>query len=127
MAYLQGPYATFTSLPSPTVDRINSSRKINANTRRYELDDNGNNEAMPSTRQRVLLQLDFAVGPPPKFLTERELERRKNGIKAGLKALVDEGAITLDRVIVLEDTAGSTKEIIDYTDLRTGVDETVER
>jgi hypothetical protein len=95
-------------------------------TRAYVLDDDGNPAQMPSTRQRVLFALDNG-DPAPKFLTDLALNRRKAQIEANLKPMVDEGAIRLDRVLVENNAQGSGREQIDYTDLATGIDDTVTR
>lgn len=127
MPYLTGPYAAHSSLPSPATNALHSSRSINATTRRYELDDDGNPEQMPSTRQRVLLRLDFGTGQPPKLISDTGNEQRRKQIIAALQPLVDEGSIRLDSVAVEQTRAGVVEERIDYTDLATGTDDTVTR
>ena len=128
MPYCKGPYSAHSSLPSPVVMTLHSSRKVDFARRVYVMADDGNNfDSMPSTRQRVFLQLDFAVGPPPKFMTEPELERRKRSIIAGMQLLIDEGAISLTKVTVEESAAGSVVEEVFYVDLQTGKDDSVSR
>jgi hypothetical protein len=127
MAYAKGPYAVHSSLPSPSVFTLHSSRKIDPVKRRYVVDENGNPEAMPSTRQRVILQLDFAQpDDPPKFIDDTNLERRNRQNEAALATLVAEGAISVDRIEAVEDRPGVMRELVDYVDRNTGVDESVE-
>ena len=71
------------------------------------------------------MAVSFGAGTPPAFQTEPELERRRLNIIAALGELVSEGAIIIDTVEVGEDRTGTSFEKIDYTDLQTGVDDSV--
>ncbi len=127
MPYCKGPYARHSSLPSPSVFTLHSSRKIDFVTRRYELDDNGNPLPMPSTAQRVALQLDFAIpSGPPKFIDDTNLELREKQLTAALQTLIAEGAIRLESVSATEARPGVASSFVDYTDLNTAADDSLE-
>ena len=127
MAYIRGPYAQHSSLPSPDVTVIPNARKIAFATGRYELDSDGNYVGMDPTIQRVMLALSFAAPNAPRFLTDREMEKRRQEITTALTVLVDEGAISLERVVVARDSAGEGSELVDFTNRETGLAETVTR
>lgn len=124
MPYCRGPYAAHSSLPSPDVTSLASSRNVDLQTRRYTFDSDGNPETMPTTRQRVVFAI-AAAGPIPKFITDRDIEQRKAVIRAGLAYLVSEGAITLDRIVIENPNQGHGREFVYFTDLNTGVDDYV--
>lgn len=127
MAYLKGAYQEHSSLPSPTTTTINSSRHINFATRRYTVDSNGNFESMDDTAQRVLLALCFAAPSAPRFLTDRDMEKRRQQIYAALVDLEKEGAIKIKRVVIRRESPGRGVEVVEYYNRNTGANESVTR
>jgi len=127
MAYLRGPYVEQSSLPSPTTTVVSSARGLNFATRRYTFDANGNPLAMDDTAQRVMLCISYAAPKPPLFLTDRDLEQRRQQIRTALGELEAEGAITVTRITVERTAAGSGHERIDFLNRHTGANETITR
>jgi len=127
MPYARGPYSQHSSLPSPDVTTIPVARKLNFATRRYELDDNGNYVAMNATAQRVMLALSFGAPDAPRFLTDRDMEKRRQQINTALVGLVAEGAIEVTSVEVWRSKAGEGKERVYFINKSTGIGESVRR
>jgi len=127
MAYSRGAYAEHSSLPSPDVTAIPNARKIVFSTKRYELDGDGNPVGMDPTVQRVMLALSWGSPNTPRFLTDRDMEKRRQEITAALTTLVDEGAIGLTSVKVQANEAGAGSETVKFVNRRTGEAETVTR
>lgn len=127
MAFAKGPYQTLPSLPGPGTTTIHSSRKMNFATKRYVFDSDGNAEGMDSTTQRVIFTVSFAAPEPPRFLTDRDMEQRRQLIRGELQDLIDEGAIDRVVVTVRRTSAGKGKELIKWHNLETGITESVSR
>ncbi len=136
MGYHAGPYARFTSLPSPDETVVTGSRKIDFVAQSYEIDDNGNAAGMDPIAQRVILAVSYAGGGPPRNLDDdRELTARKQRILAALESMVREGAITLPAVVrngrresavfVGRTAAGVFRETVSYVNQRTQRESTV--
>jgi hypothetical protein len=99
---------------------------MNFATQRYVIDDDGNPAQMPSTRQRVFMALAMNAGDPPKYISDTTLTRREEQLRAALAELVSEGAIRINSVSV-EEQVGGMSETVSYTDLQTGIDDTITR
>lgn len=127
MAFVQGPYAEFASLPAPTTTKLVDARLLNFATRRYVYDDDGNPEGMDATAQRVVLAVSFGGGQSPRFGSQRDFDARRLRIEAALKELVDEGAIRLLSVTVEEIAAGEGRERVEYVNLKTQREHSVTR
>lgn len=127
MAYLKGAYAQHSSLPSPSLCKLVSSRRIDFVARRYVVDSDGNFEGMDDTAQRVMLAVSFAAPTPPRFVTDRDFEARKKQIRAALADLEKEGAITVRDITIAAGAAGVATEQVEFTNHHTGANETVER
>jgi len=127
MPYARGPYSQHSSLPSPDVTTIPVARKINFATKRYELDADGNYAAMNPTAQRVMLAMSFGAPNAPRFLTDQEMEKRRQQIGTALAGLVAEGAIEVQRVAVWRSKAGEGKERVYFINKSTGIGESVRR
>lgn len=128
MAYPQGPYQSFDSLPAPTRSTIHSSRGIDFVKRRYIFDDEGNPTQMPSTRQRVIMAVSVDDVSLPKVITDASLSLRFSQIQRQLLPMITEGAILISNIIVEQGKqAGTVRERVDFRDLNTGVDDSWER
>jgi hypothetical protein len=128
MAYTRGPYAARSSLPVPDRPTLYSSRKIVAPTQRYELDATTyGNAQMDSVAQRVLIAVSLA-DIPSKFVTEQEANETRGRIIAALAPLTDGPAPTIEllSVTVGSEETGSTYRRIQYRNLTTGLNESVE-
>jgi hypothetical protein len=127
MPYTRGPYAQHSSLPSPDVTTIPVARKINFATKRYELDANGNYVAMNATAQRVMIALAFGAPNAPRFITDQDMEKRRQQINTALIGLVAEGAIEVTSVEVWRSKAGEGKERVRFINRATGIGDSVTR
>ena len=117
-------------------DAPEDARFLDFRTKDYIVGDDGELERMPTTRQRVLLALstllgsstvlrDFGVklpgviGPNDEHLVRQAVER-------ALKHLIDEPAIVLNSVTVEHgNPIGRSTITVDYTDIATSEDDTV--
>ena len=127
MPYTRGPYAQHSSLPSPDATTIPVARKLNFATKRYELDSDGNYVGMDPTAQRVMLALSFGAPDAPRFITEQDMEKRRQQINAALVGLVAEGAISVTSVKVWRTRAGEGAESVKFINKKTGTGGTVSR
>ena len=127
MAYIRGPYAEHSSLPSPDTTVIPNARHIRFSTKRYVLDSDGNYEGMDPTVQRVMLAMAYGAPNTPRFITDRDMEKRRQEITAALSDLVAESAIEVRQVVVKADEAGAGSETVDFINKATGTAETVTR
>lgn len=127
MPYTRGPYAEHPSLPSPDVTTIPVARKMNFATRRYELDAYGNYVGMDPTTQRVMLAMSFGAPNAPRFLTDQDMEKRRQQINAALAGLVAEGVIGVTSVRVWRTRAGEGAESVKFVNKKTGTGGTVSR
>lgn len=128
MSFSRGPYATFTSLPSPERTRVVSARGIDSTTGRYQVEDDGAFTPMPGTAQRVLLAVAFDAGETPRAQSEPELEARQQRLAAAVAPLVEGArpAIAVNRIAVTATAPGDTTEIVDYRTLHADPDEVAE-
>jgi hypothetical protein len=127
MAYTRGPYAEFSSLPAPSVTRVHSSRKVDFTTGRYVLDDDGNPAAQPSIQQVVAMIVAFNLPDEP-LITPDALEARRQAVVALLSDLTAPPAPQITRLEVsyTSDDAGKVIGVINFQDMTTGENETVE-
>ena len=130
MAFRQGPYQAFVELPVPPRPVICSAAKIDAQSSDYVLDTTtGGFEAMPSTAQRVL---QFVTGAQSRnrsgFITPQNLEANRLGIIAALSPMTDgpSPAIKLLVVTAISTSPGRLSGTVQFTDLTTGLDQTVQ-
>lgn len=130
MAYSQGPYERFGTLPVPPRPTIHSARSINFTTKRYEIDTTtGGFLRMPPTAQRVALLISFEV-EESRFVTEQEQEKVRQRIYAALSILTAEPSpqILIKEVVVGSDQKGQVTRRVVFTDLTkgTGNDQSVQ-
>ena len=128
MPYSRGPYSEHSTLPAPARPELHSSRAIDFEFRRYEINGTtGGSEGMRDTAQRVILLLSFGV-TLPKFLTDQGAERIKADCRTALAILSDgpRPAITLSDVRTFADTYGRLRVEVDFVDLTTGANDTVQ-
>lgn len=128
MAYTRGPHAAHSSLPLLPRPILHSSRSIEATTGRYVVDSTtGGFESMPSTAQRVLLIVSHA-DVKTDFITDQDAEEARRRIMNALDVLTSgqTPAIKLLRVEVGSDSTGTTYRRVDYRNLLTGLDESVQ-
>jgi hypothetical protein len=127
MSYSKGPYATFESLPAPDATVLNSSRKVNFATKRYENDADGNPLSQPSIQQIVALKVTFNV-PDEKLITPQSQEASRQAVLQALTDLTAPPSPLIDRVTVTfaSERAGLQQNVINFRDLSTGLDQTVE-
>ena len=127
MGYSRGPYATFPSLPAPSVTRLHSSRKVNFATKRYENDDDGNPLPQPSIQQIVAMKVTFNV-TIAKTITPQDLEANRQAVLVALEDLSRPPSPEIDRVTVTfaSERAGQQANVINFRDLTTGLDQSVE-
>lgn len=127
MGYSQGPYSTFESLPAPERTVLSSSRKVNFVSKRYENDSDGNPLPQPSIQQIVALKVTFNV-EDAKLITPQDQEASRQAVNAALLDLTKPPSPLIDRVRVsfASEKAGEQKNVINFRDLSTGLDEQVE-
>lgn len=130
MAYCQGPYANFVSLPVPARPEIYSARFIDVQTGRYTTDSvTGGFEMMPSTVQRVIILASQAMyNTSVKVNTIENRNRLRLEITKSLRILTEppSNKIRLDVVSVLSEVPGTAKLEIAFKDLTTNEDEKVQ-
>jgi hypothetical protein len=64
----------------------------------------------------------------PKVITDQALSLRFNQIQQQLSSLVTEGAILVRNIVVEQGRqAGTVRERVDFTDLKTGIDDSFVR
>lgn len=127
MGYSKGPYSTFESLPVPETTRLHSSRKVNFATKRYEFDDDGNPLPQPSIQQIVAMKVTFNV-PDEKTITPQSQEASRQAVLNALSDLTRPPSPLIDRVEVVfaSERAGQQNNVINFRDLSTGLDQSVE-
>jgi hypothetical protein len=130
MAYSQGPYERFGTLPVPPRPTIHSARSINYATKRIETDPTtGGFIRTPPTAQRVALLISFEV-EESKFITEQEQEKVRQQIFAALSILTAEPSpqIKIKEVVVGSDRKGQVTRRVVFIDLTkgTGNDQSVQ-
>lgn len=127
MGYSTGPYSTLTSLPAPETTRLHSSREVDFATKRYVFDDDGNPTAQPSVQQIVAMKVTFNV-EDAKLITPQDQEASRQAVVAELAELTKPPSPLIDRVTVsfASDRPGQQKNVINFRDLSTGLDESVE-
>ncbi len=127
MGYAKGPYSNFSSLPAPEVIRLHASRKLNFETKRYEFDDDGNPLQQPSIQQIVTMKLAFNV-PDQKAITPQEQEASRQDVLSSLAELTAAPSPLIDRVEVVfsSEGAGEQRNVVNFRDLSTGLDDSVE-
>lgn len=119
MPFLKGPYAKQANRP-PTTTTIVSSRLVNFETGRYELDDSGNALGMDDTASRVMLAHSFGTDGVPSTISGPYFERRRSSVLAALEELETEGAISVDDVTVVASSPGSGSESVRYNNKTRG-------
>ena len=128
MGYTRGPYAAHATLPALDRPVLYSSRKIDPQTGRYVLvEATGGFESMPSTAQRVYLLVVMAA-PIQKFITPQAAEETRLRIVAALDIMTrgPSPAIRLKSVETGSDAAGTSFRRVNYRNLTTGLDESVQ-
>lgn len=129
MGYSKGPYSTPGSLPVPEVTRLHSSREVDFATKRYVFDEYGNPTSQPSIQQIVAMKVTFNV-EDAKLITPQEQEAARQAVLADLADLMKLPSPLIDRVTVTfgsdDDTEGQQKNVINFRDRSTGLDESVE-
>lgn len=128
MGYTRGPYAAHSSLPVLDRPILYSSRKIDPQTGRYKLNQTtGGFDMMPSTAQRVFLLVAMAA-PVQDFITPQHAAETRQRIMAALDIMTSgpAPAIKLLSVEVGSDEAGKSYRRIEYRNLTTGLDESVQ-
>ena len=127
MAYSQGPYARFTSLPSPGPSTLTSSRKIDFESGRYVTTEDGGFEAMDDIAQRACLLVCFGV-KPQKFVTPQSLASTEQDIRLALQPMTAAPAPEIEILTVTAErtAAGKTTHLVEFRVLATGTKTTVE-
>ncbi len=125
MGYSRGPYAEHAWLPAPTAVVVPSSNEIDPVTRTFVTDSNGNPGSMGDVAQRVILAISYVPKPTRGIIDDRAMEERRLAIRKALAALDD--VIVVERIVVERDSAGSTRELVEFTDLTRGEKTTFER
>ena len=127
MPFSQGPYSLHSSLPAPSVTEIHSSRFVNFVTKAYEVDANGNDASQPSIQQIVAMTLAFEVTDPD-FITTKDQEQLRKDIVTALLPLSGGSRPSIDRltVIVASASTGNQKTVVNFRDITTGLDQSVE-
>jgi hypothetical protein len=132
MPFGSGPFGVLgVGIPTPSVDsasisEVGSSRKITAGGR-YVLNDEGGFETMDDIDQRVLILVSRATGRRAKVITEVEMARMRESIRAALAKDLMKPAdpdIKLRRIDVTNTRAGYLETIVEYRNLRTNTVQT---
>ncbi len=127
MGYSKGAYSTFESLPAPETTVLHSSRKVDFATKRYEFDDDGIPLSQPSIQQIVAMKVTFNV-PDAKLISPQDQEASRQAVIAELADLTKPPSPLIDRVTVIfaSERAGSQNNVVNFRDLSTGLDESVD-
>lgn len=118
MGFAKGPYAKQANLPPPATTKLVSSEKIDATTRRYVRDADGNPEPQRDTAARVQMIVAYATEDLASGLLDARTQRRaENRVRSRLAPLVTEGAIRDLRVAVVSTGAGKQRIDVRYYDV----------
>lgn len=112
-----------------------AARFIDPATRDYVVAPDGSYQRMPELRQRVLLIVMETLGSSsvrpsdgvrsPDRIDASFDRRTKSSLNAALSFLVDEGAMRIDDITIDRPRPGTIETMISYTDLKTGIRDTV--
>lgn len=122
-------FSTASEGPAPPNRRL-LAPFLDPASKRFSVNDDGELNAMPVNRQRVLVTCLTTVGSSttlpgfgislPQKLGDSFDEDAKAAVRAGLQYMVDDGSITVDRVTVTRRPNGQPEVNIEYTDLQRG-------
>lgn len=127
MSYVQGPYesASAVSAGAPTTTAVVSSRELDLDRDGYSRDADGNPIAMRDVAQRVILAVRFGAPKPPALESARDVQTRRQDVRAALDDLVAEGAIRVVSIDVESQGAGRSCEEVTFVDRTNGEKKTV--
>lgn len=127
MSYVQGPYesASAVSAGAPTTTTVVSSRKLDLDRDGYAHDSDGNPIAMRDIAQRVILAVRFGAPKPPALESARDVQARKQDVRAALDGLLAEGAIRIVSINVETQGPGRSCEEVTFVDRTNGQERTV--
>lgn len=131
MSFTGGPFGFYSFQVAPTLttgprSSLSTSRKLDAQTRRYVVSDDGGFDAMDDTAQRVLITF-LQNSEKGAFIDDREFRAEESRLRDALQALTvgTKQAIRIVSLSVKSTQAGvGTRELV-YENLITGTRQTV--